>query len=205
AALEPYLPSPVIERAAGEGPGVFRLDEERPRSIGKLTAFYGNFGLLVRALAYLVRNGGDGLHGVSQYAVLNANYVRALLADLIPPAYPGDSLHEVVLTGRALKARGIRALDVAKRLLDYGFYAPTIYFPLIVDEAIMIEPTETESRATLDAFVGAVRRICAEDPAALQRAPETMPVGRLDEVKAARELILHWTPPAPSAVAGPAA
>ncbi len=189
AALEPYLPGPVIDRTA-DGKG-YRFNDDRPKSVGKLTGFWGNFGLLVRAYAYLVRNGADGLRDVSRHAVLNANYLRAKLSKVIPPAYPGASLHEVVLTGTPLKAKGIRALDVAKRLLDYGFYAPTVYFPLIVDEAIMVEPTETESRATLDAFAETFARICDEDPVMLHAAPHTTWVSRLDEVKAARELVLR--------------
>ncbi len=194
AALEPYLPAPVIEREEREGKPVFRFNDDRPHSIGKLTAFHGNFGLLVRALSYLVRNGADGLKAVSQHAVLNANYLRAKLATLIPLAYDEPSMHEVVLRGTPLKAKGIRALDIAKRLLDYGFYAPTIYFPLIVDEAIMIEPTETESRQTLDTFTNAIAQILTEDPELLLSAPHTTPVGRLDEVKAARELNVRFSP-----------
>ncbi len=190
AALEPFLPAPVVQRDGQGAETTYRLDEDRPKSIGKLTAFHGNFGLLVRALAYMVRNGGDGLRNVSRYAVLNANYLRARLKDLTPPAYAGASLHETVFTGSPLKSKGITALDIAKSLLDHGFYAPTVYFPLIVSEAIMVEPTETESKRTLDEFADAFRAICAQDAAVLKAAPVTTPVGRLDEVKAARELIL---------------
>jgi glycine dehydrogenase subunit 2 len=195
-ALAPFLPIPVVERVDGPDGPVWRFDEDRPQSIGKLTAFYGNFGLLVRAYAYLIRNGGDGLREVSRHAVLNANYLRARLEDVVTAAYPGSCLHEVVFAGTPLKQKGITALDLAKRLLDYGFYAPTVYFPLIVDEAIMVEPTETESRQTLDAFADAVRRIASEDPADVKRAPVTTPVGRLDEVAAARHPVLRWPPQA---------
>jgi len=191
--LEPYLPSPVVERTGTGGKFAYRLAYDRPKSIGRLGAFYGNFSVVVRALAYLMRTGSDGLADVARHAVLNANYVRVRLAGIIPPAYPGPSMHEVVLAGKALKERGISALDLAKRLLDHGFYAPTVYFPLIVPEAIMIEPTETESPGTLDAFVDAVSAITAEDPAVVKSAPHAMPVGRLDEVKAARDLVLKWS------------
>jgi len=190
--LEPYLPKPIVERTGTGDGSAYRLQYDRPKSVGRLGAFHGNFAVVVRALAYLLRTGSDGLADVARHAVLNANYVRVLLAGTLPPAYPGPSMHEVVLNGKVLKERGTSALDLAKRLLDHGFHAPTIYFPHIVPEAVMIEPTETESPATLDAFVSAVKAIMDEDPAVLGTAPHETPVGRLDEVKAAREPVLRW-------------
>jgi len=190
AALAPFLPSPVVERGERDGRAFYRLDHDRPDSVGALTAFYGNFGVVLRAWAYITRAGAEGLARVSRHAVLNSAYVRARLAGLLPAAYPGPSMHETVFTAAPLKARGLSALDLAKRLLDYGFYAPTIYFPLIVPEAVMVEPTETESRGTLDSFVEAIGRILTEDPELVRTAPHTTPVSRLDEVKAAREPVL---------------
>jgi glycine dehydrogenase subunit 2 len=191
--LARYLPVPVPTR----GDGVFYLDDNRPHSIGKVRSFYGNFGMLVRAYTYIREMGSDGLEQVSRDAVLAANYLRARLNDLFPQAYPGTNMHEVVLSGRKLKDHGVRTLDLAKRLMDYGFHSPTVYFPLIVDEALMIEPTETENKDTLDAFVEAMRAIAAEaetDPAIVRSAPHTSPVGRLDEARAARNPNLRWRP-----------
>jgi glycine dehydrogenase subunit 2 len=141
--------------------------------------------------------GSDGLGQVSRDAVLAANYLRARLNDLYPQAYPGTNMHEVVLSGRRLKENGVRTLDLAKRLMDYGFHSPTVYFPLIVDEALMIEPTETENKDTLDAFVDAMRAIAAEaetNPGVVTSAPHSAPVGRLDEARAARNPNLRWRP-----------
>jgi glycine dehydrogenase subunit 2 len=187
AELAPFLPSPVVERGERDGRAFYRLDHDRPDSIGALTSFHGNFGIILRAWAYIVRAGGDGLARVSCHAVLNSAYVRARLEGLLPAAYPGPSMHETVFTATPLKGRGITALDIAKRLLDYGFHAPTIYFPLVVHEAMMVEPTETESRGTLDAFVAALKAILAEDSELVRTAPHTTPVSRLDDVRAARE------------------
>jgi glycine dehydrogenase subunit 2 len=193
--LEPYLPAPVLARA---GDGSLYWDHDRPKSIGRLHGFHGNTLVLVRALAYLLAHGGDGLPRMAEKAVLNANYVAAGIADVLPLGYPEHQpMHEFVATARSLKVHGVRALDVSKRLIDHGFHPPTNYFPLIVDEALMIEPTETESRETLDAFVAALRAICdeaASDPDALRAAPTTTPVGRLDEGKAGRDLVLRWQP-----------
>jgi glycine dehydrogenase subunit 2 len=192
--LEPFLPVPVVARHGDR----YALDWKRPRSIGKLHAFLGNVGMLVRAYAYIRTMGGEGLRAVSENAVLNANYVLKRLSSHYDPAAPGYCMHECVVSARRQKKLGVSAMDVAKRLLDLGFYAPSTYFPLIVEEALMIEPTETESRETLDAFCDAMIRIAEEaatDPAVIHEAPVTTPVRRLDQTKAAREPNLRWTSP----------
>jgi glycine dehydrogenase subunit 2 len=190
--LEPFLPTPVVvKKAAG-----YALDWKRPRSIGKLQAFWGNVGMLVRAYAYILTMGPDGLRSVADNAVLNANYVMKRLEDHYDVAVPGPCMHECVLSARRQKTRGVTATDIAKRLLDLGFYAPSTYFPLIVEEALMIEPTETESKETLDDFCDAMIRIAREaetDPAVIHEAPLTTPVRRLDQTKAAREPDLKWS------------
>ncbi len=189
--LEPYLPVPVIVQAGDR----FELDEDRPKSVGKVRGFLGPFGVFVRAYAY-IRAYGPGLREMSEAAVLNANYLLARLREDYDLPYDRLCMHEFVLSARALKREhGISALDVAKRLMDYGVHPPTIYFPLVVPEALMIEPTETESKETLDAFVDTMRSIAreaAEDPALLKSAPHSRPVGRLDEVKAVKEPIVRW-------------
>jgi glycine dehydrogenase subunit 2 len=185
--LEPFLPRPVVVK---EDDG-YRLDFDRPDSIGRVLAFNGNFGVLVRAWTYIRMLGADGLKDVAEAAVLNANYVRAGLEGVYDLPYKERSLHEVVFSGSNLKQYGIKTLDVAKRLLDHGFHAPTVYFPLIVPEALMIEPTETESVESLDAFIEAMKSIAEEaatDPDALRTAPKRTPVRRLDEARASREL-----------------
>ena len=190
--LEPFLPAPVVIKA-GEG---YALDWKRPKSIGKLHTFLGNFGMLVRAYAYIRTMGGDGLRAVSENAVLNANYVLKRLAPHYDPAAPGFCMHECVVSARRQKKLGVTAMDIAKRLLDLGFYAPSTYFPLIVEEALMIEPTETESKETLDQFCDAMLRIAREaeeNPGVIHDAPVTTPVRRLDQTKAAREPNLRWT------------
>ncbi len=192
--LEPYLPIPTIEK---EGP-VFFLKHDRPKSIGRVRSFYGNFGMFVRAYTYILALGPDGLRRMSETAVLNANYIRRKLEDVYHLPYSEPSLHEVVFSDRHLEDTGVRTLDIAKRLMDYGFHPPTIYFPLIVKGAMMIEPTESESREELDAFVEAMRRISEEarrDPALVRAAPHTTPVRRLDEVGAARNPVLRWKQP----------
>jgi glycine dehydrogenase subunit 2 len=190
--LEPYLPVPVVARADD---GSYFLDYDRPQSIGKMRTFYGNFGVLVRAFTYIRALGPEGLRRVSETAVLNANYVMEGIRDLFTVPYDGRCMHEFVASATPLKEKyGVRALDVAKRLLDYDVHPPTTYFPLIVDEALMIEPTETESREHLDRLIQAFRRIAEEaetDAAALREAPLTMPVRRLDEALAARHPVLH--------------
>jgi glycine dehydrogenase subunit 2 len=168
------------------------------KSIGRVAPFYGNFGMMVRAYAYIRRHGASGLRANSEHAVLNANYLRMKLRDLFAVPFDRMNMHEFVCRG-VVERTGVRALDIAKRLLDYGFHPPTNYFPLIVPEALMIEPTETESKPTLDAFVDALERIVAEahaDPEIVKAAPHDMPVRRLDEVKAARELVLSDRTPA---------
>jgi glycine dehydrogenase subunit 2 len=194
AELVPFLPRPTVERSNG----AFRLDYERPRSIGRVRSFYGNFGMLVRAFAYILAMGGDGLHQASEDAVLAANYLRKRLEGVLDLPHRGPCMHEFVASARNLGPQGVKAIDVAKGLLERGFHAPTVYFPLIVPEAVMIEPTETESKDTLDSFVEAMRAIAdlaRTDPDELHAEPRSLPVGRLDEVAAARHPVLRWSPP----------
>ena len=190
-ALADYLPVPRVVREGAE----YRLSEAFPKSIGRIRAFSGNFGVLVRAFAYILSLGGDGLQRATALAILNANYVRRRLEGVLHLPYSEPCLHECVFSDKDLQPFGVRTLDLAKRLLDYGFYAPTIYFPLIVSGAIMIEPTESESRETLDEFIAAVRAIVAEaekDPQLVKQAPHLTRVSRLDEVRAARHPVLRW-------------
>jgi glycine dehydrogenase subunit 2 len=202
--LAPFLPVPVVARDLAPGAGApeesrYRLDWKRPKSIGKLQSFWGNFGMLVRAYTYIRTMGPDGLRAVAENAILNANYVRARLQAHYDLPYPGPSMHEVVFSARRQKRLGVSATDIAKRLLDLGFYAPSIYFPMVVEEALMIEPTETEPRETLDEFCEAMIRIAREAetaPETVRAAPVTTPVGRLDQTQAARQPNLRWTPPA---------
>ena len=204
--LVPFLPTPTVERVNGH----FKLDHRRPQSIGRVRSFYGNFGMLVRAYTYILAMGGDGLSQASQDAVLSANYLRKLVEDDLEMPHEGPCMHEFVASaGRLNHEHGVRALDLAKGLLDRHFYAPTVYFPLVVPEAVMVEPTETESKATLDSFAAAIKDLVAEartNPQALHDAPRTMPVGRLDEVGAARRInawlqgqaedpVLRWKAP----------
>lgn len=193
-ALRDYLPGPIVRRRE-DGAPTWQMPS---RSIGRVKAFHGNFGVLVRAYTYLRILGADGLRAVSANAVLNANYLQSLLRGAYPMPIPDRlCMHEFVAQGIVEGAEGIRALDIAKRLIDYGFHPPTIYFPLIVPEALMIEPTETESKETLDRFAAALRKIAIEareHPALLKEAPVTAPMRRLDEVKAARELMLCSMP-----------
>jgi glycine dehydrogenase subunit 2 len=191
--LAPFLPVPTVARRDER----FLLNYDLPQSIGKVRTFYGNFGMLVRAFTYIRSMGADGLTQVSRDAVLSANYLRARLRDVYEEAYPGPNMHECVLSARRQRRAGVRTLDVAKRLMDYGFHPPTVYFPLIVDEALMIEPTETENKDTLDAFIAAMRTIAREaegSPELVKTAPHTTPVGRLDEARAARSPDLRWRP-----------
>ena len=179
--------------------GVIRL--VRPaHSIGRLGQFHGNFGVLLRAYTYLRTLGGEGLREMSEAAVVHANYVQQRLRDAYRLPYDRRVLHEVVFSASRQRAHGVRALDIAKRLIDYGFHPPTIYFPLIVEEALMIEPTESESRASIDAFCEAMLAIAREaeaDPARVRGAPTTAPLTRLDEATAARRPVLRWRPQAP--------
>jgi glycine dehydrogenase subunit 2 len=190
--LEPYLPVPVLVR---RDDGAFDLDEERPRTVGKVRGYAGPFGVFVRSYAF-IRSYGPGLRAMSEAAVLNANYVLARLRDAYELPYDRLCMHEFVVSARGLKrAHGVSALDVAKRLMDYGFHPPTIYFPLVVPEALMIEPTETETKETLDAFADAmlaIAREAAESPELLKEAPHHRPVRRLDEVRAVKEPVLRY-------------
>jgi glycine dehydrogenase subunit 2 len=200
--IEPYLPRPqVVRREAqnGDEPN-FDLDYDRPKSIGRLRGFQGNFGVFVRSYAYILSLGGDGLQEASETAVLNANYLLARMREgeagrYTPVAFDRRCMHEFVLSGAPAKRElGVKTLDIAKRLLDYGMHPPTVYFPLLVDEALMIEPTETETRETLDAFAEAIDAIleeAAEDPGIAQGAPYTTPVRRLDEVAANRNPVVR--------------
>ncbi|MGA2033298.1 MAG: aminomethyl-transferring glycine dehydrogenase subunit GcvPB [Thermoguttaceae bacterium] len=189
AALAPYLPAPVVVRDGGG----YRLDVDRPKSIGRVRSFFGNTGVIVRMFCYILTHGPDGLRQVTEDAVLGANYLLGRIKQVLPVPQGDRCMHEFVASAARLKAeRGISALDLAKRLLDYGFHAPTVYFPLIVREAVMVEPTETESKATLDAFADALLHIAAEPPELLHEAPHSTPVSRPDEVRAARQPILAW-------------
>ncbi len=190
-ALAPFLPGPRVRQAEAGGYELYTPE----KSIGRMKAFHGNFGMLVRAWTYIRTLGAEGLREVSEVAVLNANYVRVRLKDLYPQAVDRICMHETVLRGQLPGAKGVRTLDIAKRLIDYGFHPPTVYFPLIVPEALMIEPTETESKRTLDSFIAAMRAIAheaVETPELLHEAPTKAPVRRLDEVRAARQPILRY-------------
>jgi glycine dehydrogenase subunit 2 len=198
AALEPFLPTPTVEKA-GES---YRLEYNHPQSIGRLRSFFGNFGMLVRAYTYIRELGGPGLTQVTEMAVLNANYVRARLQSVYSLAYDKPSMHEVVFTDKKLKKEtGVQTLDVAKRLMDFGYHPPTIYFPLPAVTggagALMIEPTETEAPETLDSFCDAMSAIADEakvDPEIARNAPHQTAMRRLDETRAARTPKLRWTP-----------
>jgi glycine cleavage system P protein (glycine dehydrogenase) subunit 2 len=190
--LVPFLPSPTVEQRED---GSFFLDDDHPESIGRMRAFNGNFGVLVRALTYMRSMGPDGLRRIAQIAVLNANYIRARLKATYHLPYDAPSLHEVVFSDKNQVPHEVHTLDIAKRLMDYGFHPPTIYFPLIVSGAMMIEPTESEPKEELDAFCEAmlaIARECEERPELVRSAPHTTPVRRLDEAKAARQPILRW-------------
>jgi glycine dehydrogenase subunit 2 len=208
--IEPFLPRPqVVKVASPEGraceagrakPDYYDLDFDRPRSIGRLRGFQGNYGVFVRSYAYILSLGGDGLQEASETAVLNANYLLARLkeegiGEHLPVAFDRLCMHEFVLSGAPMKRNlGLRTTDLAKRLLDFGFHPPTVYFPLLVDEALLIEPTETETRETLDGFADAIADILregAEDPEIARNAPYTTPVRRLDEAGAAKRPVIR--------------
>jgi glycine dehydrogenase subunit 2 len=187
--LAPFLPGPRVQR---DGTG-FAFDRENPSSVGAIHSFYGNFGIYLRALVYITRHGAEGLRRVSGAANLNANYLAKKLSDVYPIPHGPRCMHEFVASGERFKSHGVRTLDIAKRLLDFGFHAPTVYFPLIVPEALMIEPTETESKETLDRFVAIMKQIACEaeeNPELLTTAPHNTPVRRLDEVTANRHPVL---------------
>ncbi|HEX2294622.1 MAG TPA: aminomethyl-transferring glycine dehydrogenase subunit GcvPB [Actinomycetota bacterium] len=192
--LARFLPSPVLVH--DEGAGKWRWDEDRPDSIGRIHSWHGNFGINVRAYAYLRSLGPEGLKRVAERAVLNANYLRELISDSFPTPFQGTCMHEFVATAKPLKRHGVKAMDVAKRLIDLGYHPPTVYFPLVVEEALMVEPTETESKETIDGLAAALNRIAAEaesDPDVLHAAPASTPVRRPDEARAARDLKVRWT------------
>ncbi len=187
AALAPYLPTPMIAKGA-EG---YFLDADRPQSVGRVHGFFGNFGILVRAYTYIRRLGAAGLSAISRNAILNANYLRVRLAGRYPVPYNRPCMHEFVVSAQCFRAQNVHAWDIAKRLIDYGFYPPTVNFPHVVDEALMIETPESEPREALDAFAEAMEAIRLEidaDPGQVIAAPKTTPVGRLDEAQAARRL-----------------
>ena len=189
--MVPFLPMPMVEKTK-DG---YRLDFDRPDSIGRVRAFHAQFAILVRAYAYILTLGGEGLTDVSKMAVLLANYLRARLKDTYAIKYSGPSLHEVVFDDTIQAKRGVKNVDIVKRLLDFGIHPPTLSFPLIVHGALMVEPTETESKAELDRFVAAMKAIAEEaeqDPDFVKGAPYTTPVKRLDEVRAARTPVLRW-------------
>ena len=191
--LMPFLPVPQIEKR-GE---TYSFNSRYPDSIGRVQAFYGNFGVMVKAYTYIRLLGSAGLKQVSRNAIINANYLLEKVKSAYEFPYSRRPMHEFVLSGDRQKKNGVKTLDIAKRLLDLGFHAPTVYFPLIVHEALMIEPTETESKQTLDAFADALLRIAGEageTPEIVQKAPVTTPVGRLDEALAARQLQVKWVP-----------
>lgn len=201
--LVPYLPIPrvikrVIPAKTGIQQSVYTLETHFPKTIGRVKGFYGNFGVLVRAYTYMRALGGDGLTKVSQMAVLNANYVKSKLKDYYDVPYnTGACMHEVILSDKKQLKQQVKTLDIAKRLMDYGFHPPTIYFPLIVHGALMIEPTETESKEEVDRFCDAMIAIAKEsqeDPEKVKTAPHTTPFSRVDEVKAARHLVLKYQP-----------
>ena len=188
--LERFLPSPVLAPPKEEG-GRWRWDHDRPDAIGRIHSFHGNFGINVRAYSYLRSLGPEGLRRVAERAVLNANYLKTLVQDAFPVAYEGTCMHEFVASAKPLKKYGVRGMDVAKRLIDLGYHPPTVYFPLVVEEALMVEPTETESKETIDGLAAALNQIAAEaksDPELVKAAPVSTPVRRPDEARAARDL-----------------
>jgi glycine dehydrogenase subunit 2 len=189
--LAPYLPAPLVKKIEGHGDQAvpyYTLDYDRPKSIGRIRSFFGNTGVLVRAYAYIRTHGPEGLRTVSEDAVLNANYLLSRVRHFLPVPQGDRCMHEFVASASKLKSeRGISAMDIAKRLLDFGFHAPTVYFPMTVKESIMIEPTETESKETLDAFAEVLFRVIGEDPQVLHDAPHSTPISRPNEVQAARQ------------------
>jgi len=193
AELAGFLPSPLVEEKNGK----YILDGKRSDSIGRVQSFFGNFGILLRAYTYIRMLGIEGIHAISRQAILNANYLLSKLTDTYDVAFNGPCMHEFVITARRQKERGVTALDVGKRLLDFGFHAPTVYFPLNVPEAVMTEPTDSETKESLDRFADALLKIDEEsksDPEKVRNAPYSTPVRRLDETSANRNLDLRWSP-----------
>ena len=201
--LAPFLPVPTVEKATGrEG---FVLEFDRPKSVGKVRAFAASFGVMVRAYSYIRSLGPDGLKRVAETAVLNANYIRSQLTEAYQLPYDRPCMHECVFSDAKQLPHGVKTLDIAKRLMDYGFHPPTIYFPLIVSGALMIEPTETESKETLDQFIAAMRAIAREaetEPETVRNAPHKPLLSRLDETRAARQPVLRWRPKSSGGGAG---
>ncbi|MGI8771450.1 MAG: aminomethyl-transferring glycine dehydrogenase subunit GcvPB, partial [Acidobacteriaceae bacterium] len=196
--LEPFLPSPVV---ANRPDGPLTLDYNRPQSVGRVRMFYGNFGMFVRALAYILANGPDGLRQTTEDAVLNANYIRAKLSGTFDLPFKTPTLHEVVFSDKLQAKNGVKTGDMGKRMIDYGFHAYTTSFPLIVPGAMMIEPTESESREELDLLIDSLKQIAREaeeNPELVKTAPHTTRLQRLDETAAARKPVLRWKAPAAS-------
>ncbi|HEY8431242.1 MAG TPA: aminomethyl-transferring glycine dehydrogenase subunit GcvPB [Sandaracinaceae bacterium] len=194
--LAPFAPTPTVEKNPD---GTYRLDYDRPDSIGRVRSFFGNFGMMVRAYTYLREMGAEGLKRATELAVLNANYLRACLGEVWKVAFDQVCMHELIISDRHLKDTGVTTMDVAKRLIDYGFHPPTVYFPLVVKGAMLIEPTETETKETLDRFVAAMEAIsreAAESPETVKTAPHLTRHRRIDETRAARQPILRWSPQA---------
>jgi glycine dehydrogenase subunit 2 len=202
--LAPFLPTPIVEQHEGRYVLVYDRPHNgkdvphRPLSIGRVRSFFGNVGVLARAYCYIRTHGPDGLKSVAENAVLNANYLLSRVKHILPVPQGERCMHEFVATAAPLKKKtGVSAMDLAKRLLDFGFHAPTVYFPLTVPEAMMIEPTETESKETLDAFAETLFRITEESPELLHEAPHSTLISRPDEVRAARQPVMKWTPSGP--------
>jgi glycine dehydrogenase subunit 2 len=192
-ALAKYLPGPIVSRRDGEAGPQFRLVSPSDQSIGRVRSFFGNVGVLLRAYLYIRTYGPDGLRRVSEDAVLGANYLLSKVKHILDVPHGDRCMHEFVASASRLKKeRSLSAMDLAKRLLDYGFHAPTVYFPLVVDEAVMVEPTETESKETLDAFAEALFRITEESAEVIHDAPLTTRISRPDDVTAARKPVLRW-------------
>ncbi len=191
--LKPFLPVPSVEKTGDR----FHLNYDHPESIGRVKAFFGNFGMMIRALAYIYTHGASGLREATETAVLNARYLAHYLADDFDKPFDSDCMHEVVFSHKKQSRKGVHTLDIAKRLIDYGFHPMTIYFPLIVEGAMLIEPTESVGRADLDAFIEAMKDINEEaqtDPQLVIDAPHSTRIGRLDEATAARKPVLRWRP-----------
>jgi glycine dehydrogenase subunit 2 len=191
--LEPFLPVPRIVKSGDS----FKLDYDQPKSIGRVKAFFGNYGMMLRALAYTLTHGNDGLREATEAAVLNARYIAAGLTSDYDKPFDNPPMHEVVFTDKRQTRKGVHTLDIAKRLIDYGFHPMTIYFPLIVQGAMLIEPTESVGRQELDQFIDAMRSIAkeaVEDPELVLNAPHSTRIGRLDEAAAARKPVLRWKP-----------
>ncbi len=189
--LIPYLPYPLIEKNNKE----YRFEKPRKKSVGRVHGFYGNFGILLRAYTYIRRLGAEGLSAISRNTIINANYLKKQLKDVLPVPYNRPCMHEFVVTAKKFKSQGVHAWDIAKRLIDYGFYPPTVNFPLIVEEALMIEVPESESKETIDSFAKAMLAICDEiekEPKKVTGAPHTRPIKRVDEVFAARKLNVRY-------------